>query len=75
MNDAKNTILAWQAGTMNESAYKYLCLFCLSWELFMFVVATRYGYILGPSLIAICFAIYYWNERTNLGVQYLHDHS
>ena len=41
----------------------------------MFIVAKEYGIFLIPSLIAVGFAIYYWNERTKLGDQYLRDHS
>ena len=73
MKEDENTLSAWQAGTLNESAHKYLSIFSLSWFLFMFFVAMEYGQFLVPSLIAVCCAIYYWNERTKLGEQYLRD--
>ncbi len=74
VSENKNTMTAWQAGSANTSAHRYLFQLCASWIFFLFVIAIEYRYILVPSLIAACFAIYYWNERLKLGTQYLSDH-
>lgn len=74
MKEDDNTLSEWQAATLNSSALKYLNVLFLSWVFASFFIANEYGMYFPATVITIGCALYYWNERNNLGRDSLREY-